>query len=65
MTLLKGNSKHYTATASKKKLCHLLPARFFLGLIRVMVRLLPSNYRLDALAMRRTRESLEGIRLEA
>ncbi len=64
MTLLKGNSKHYTATASKK-LCHLLPARFFLGLIRVMVRLLLSNYRLDALAMRRTRESLEGIRLEA
>ena len=59
MTLLKGNSKHYTATASKKTLSSAA------GSIRVMVRLLPSNYRLDALAMRRTRESLEGIRLEA
>lgn len=45
MTLLKGNSKHYTATAAKK-LCHLLPDRIVLNLIRVMVRLLPSDCRL-------------------
>lgn len=64
MTLLKGNSKHYTATASKKTLSSAAGSIFSRFNSRY-VRLLPSNYRLDALAMRRTRESLEGIRLEA